>query len=781
MRTLSGDTLGHYRILEPLGSGGMGDVYRAEDLRLRRSVALKMLRGADGDEGALLAEARAASALNHPHIAVVYEIGQAPGEDGQPVDYIAMEYVEGTTLAGLAARGPIDLDTALDICEQIADALADAERHRIVHRDLKPANVMVTPAGRVKVLDFGIARRRAPARLGPDDPTHTSADAEVVSGFSGTIPYAAPEQMTGRAVDTRADLFSLGVIAYELVAGRRPFDGTAAQVLEAMLLAPAPALPNAAADPRLVELERLIGELLAPDRERRLASAAGLRRRFGSIRVAAAQADVTPGVSTLMVGGFTNISGGSDDDWVGTGLAETLTADASQLEGLTVLPRDRVAETLKTLRQETGEPDDRLFLRAARNLKARWIVSGAFQRAGDAIRVTATVIDGSAGQLVRSVKVDGTLGAIFDLQDRLVRELAAALRGAVSPVSVAPETEIVEAYEAFSRGLLNRRGETYDMLDRAVTLFERAIALDPSYARAHVELGVAYSAKADYLSMRELHLRGLTMLRRAVDLQPGSARAWRELGATLMTINQDDEGMAALRHALAIDPGDASVLASIARAHFINYARFAEAAEWYERAVTRNPDAGWYWLQLAHCAALMRDFPRGTDAAARAVELQEAFLSGREGLAIAGASIRAGHLAALQGRHDQAIDHFQREIDFLVRTDHPLRYRILVELNERLGASYGQLGDHRKAEAMFAIGLDSFERRVRLGADEPFSRYYAAAIHALRGDAEPALALLQRALTQQPAFTAARAAIEPEFDALRGDQRFHRMLQEKGA
>src|SRR4051812_9474591 len=305
MRTLSGDTLGHYKILEPLGSGGMGVVYRAEDLRLRRSVALKMLRPTGGGEPArLLAEARAASALNHPHIAVVYEIGEAPGDAGQAVDFIAMEYVEGTTLAALARRGAVDLDLALDICAQIADALAEAERHQIVHRDLKPSNVMLTPAGRVKVLDFGVASRRgAAAALGPDDPTQTAARAEVASGFSGTVPYAAPEQMTGRDVDTRADLFALGVIAYELVAGRRPFDGSnAAQVLETMLTAPAPVLPNATGDLRLVELERLIGELLAPDRERRLASAAGLRQRFSAILAApAATAGAPPPGSTLIV------------------------------------------------------------------------------------------------------------------------------------------------------------------------------------------------------------------------------------------------------------------------------------------------------------------------------------------------------------------------------------------------------------------------------------------------------------------------------------------------
>jgi serine/threonine protein kinase/tetratricopeptide (TPR) repeat protein len=778
---ITSDTLGHYRILGPLGSGGMGEVYRAEDLRLRRSVALKMLRGNDGDEGArLLAEARAASALNHPHIAVVYEIGQAPDDRG-PVDYIAMEFVDGTTLAELARRGPIDLDTALDIFEQIADALAEAERHGIVHRDLKPANVMVTPVGRVKVLDFGIARRRAPAAVGPDDATQTAERPDLAAGFMGTVPYAAPEQMTGRDVDTRADLFSLGVMVYELVTGRRPFDGgNAAQVLASMLTRPAPVFPGAATDPRLRDLEPLVGELLAADRDRRLATAAGLRQRFAAIRTATMSPDVSTAGSTLIVAGFTNISGGSDDDWLGTGLAETLTADAGQLEGLTVLPRDRVAEALKTLRQQTGESDERLFVRAARNLKARWVVSGAFQRAGDAIRVTASLTDVAAGQLVRSVKVDGSLASVFELQDRLVKELAGALRAAVSPASALPETEVVGAYEAFSRGLLNRRGETFEMLDRAVILFERAISLDPSYARAHIELGVAYSAKGDYLSMPELHQRGLATLRRAVDLQPGSARAWRELGATLLVVNQDEEGLAALRRALAIDPEDASIFGAIGRAHFINEARFAEAASWYERALARNPDAGWYWLQLSHCAALMRDFPRGERAAARAVELQEAFLSGREGLFIAGGAIRAGHLAALQGRHAQAIESFQREVDFLVRTEHPLRHRILVELNARLGAAYQQVGERKKAAAVFDVALEGFERRIRLGADDPFTRYYAAAVHALRGEPEPALALLERALVQQPAFTAARAAIEPEFAPLRSDARFQRMLQERG-
>jgi tetratricopeptide (TPR) repeat protein len=254
-------------------------------------------------------------------------------------------------------------------------------------------------------------------------------------------------------------------------------------------------------------------------------------------------------------------------------------------------------------------------------------------------------------------------------------------------------------------------------------------------------------------------------------------RGWRELGSTLIALGQLDEAMAALRHALALHPDDASALGSMGRALFVGYARFADAAAWFDRALEQNANGGWYSLQLSHCAALLREFDRGERAAALAVALQESFLSGRQGLFIAGGYMRSGHLAALQDRHAEAVEFFLREIDFLVRTDHPLRHRILVELNARLGASYQRLGDRSRARRLFEVALESFERRVRLGADDPFTRYYAAAVHALRGDAEPALAFLERALARQPVFTAARAAIEPEFEALRRDARFRRLLE----
>jgi tetratricopeptide (TPR) repeat protein len=212
------------------------------------------------------------------------------------------------------------------------------------------------------------------------------------------------------------------------------------------------------------------------------------------------------------------------------------------------------------------------------------------------------------------------------------------------------------------------------------------------------------------------------------------------------------------------------------RALFVGRGRFAEAATWYEKALALNPKAGWAALQLAHCAALLRDFPRGTAAVDRAVALQEEFLSGKEGILIVGAYMRRGHLLALQEQHAEAVQEFRREQDFVARVDHALRGRISIELNQRLGAAYLKLGETGRAEAAFAIALAGWEERLRMGADEPFTRYYAACVYALQGETEPALANLEKAAWARRAFVVERARIEPEFEGLRAESRFQALI-----
>ena len=250
------------------------------------------------------------------------------------------------------------------------------------------------------------------------------------------------------------------------------------------------------------------------------------------------------------------------------------------------------------------------------------------------------------------------------------------------------------------------------------------MALDPGYARAHMLLGAALDLKGDYLTTPELSERALVSLDRALALRPDSAEVWRYRGSALVTLNRDEEALAAFEGALALNPMDASAQSGIARVHFILRGDFARAVAGYERALALNPRAGWSALQLAHCATLLRDFPKAEAAARRAVELQQAFLSGRAGLAIVGAHMRLGHAFALQGRHREALDEYAQEVEFVRNVDHALRVRIFVELQQRIGEAHLRLGEAAGGRAALDLAVEAYERRMRTGADDPMTPYY---------------------------------------------------------
>lgn len=766
-----------YRIVEQLGTGGMGEVYLAEDLRLRRQVALKMLPPSRGDDAArarLLREARVASSLNHPNIAVIYEIDEVEGPQG-PTGFIAMEYVPGRTLAQHARGRSLSAAEILPLVRQVAEALAEAHDRGVVHRDVKSSNVMVTDSGRVKVLDFGLAKYTPPT--GEAASTWTRAPDEGV--LIGTVAYMSPEQALGRELDARTDVFSLGVVFHELLAGELPFPGAnAIQVIDAILHRDPPplALPGESLAP---ELRRVVGKMLAKDRADRHQTMRELVRDLDALERGPGRIAPTtpPAGNAVAVMTFTNITRDREDDWLGTGIAETVTADLKRVEGLPVVARERIWEVLRKLGGSAAVPDEALATRVGRELEARWVVGGGYQRLGDVVRVTARVTDVETGAVARTVKLDGRMGEVFDLQDRIVADLSEGLRLDLGHGSrAAAETPVVEAYEAFARGMLNLRLESYESLDRAVLFFERAVALDPRYAQAQVQLGSAYDIKAGYLALPELHERALACFRRAIDLAPDLVLAWKEMGSCLISLGREDEGIEAAQRALALDPADAAAHATLGRAYFVGKARFAEAAASYETALRLNPQAGWSALQLSHCLALMREFSRGEEVARRAAALQERMQSGKDGVVIVGAYMRLGHLAGLQGRHAEALGHFERELAFVDRVDHALRDRIRIELHQRIGASHLRLGGTAEAQAAFDVAVGCFDERVRLGADDPFTRFYVAGVYALRGEAEMALTGLARAAKMRRRFTIERARIEPEFDGLRNDRRFQDLL-----
>jgi TolB-like protein/Flp pilus assembly protein TadD len=772
-----GSTILHYRLLERLGQGGMGEVFLSEDTRLHRPVALKLLRqrkGFEGEERArVLREARAASALNHPNIAVIYDVQESDTPQG-PMFLLAMEYVPGKTLSALAAEGELSLDDILDLIGQAADALAEAHARGVVHRDLKPSNLMVAD-GRLKVLDFGLAQMQP--RLSADATTWTRDGAHAGDGaFAGTPHYMSPEQALGGVLGARSDIFSLGVVFYELLAGKRPFEGeTFLQVADAILHRDPPLLPARFSDPRMGDVERLLGRMLAKSESARPRDLKEVRAEITRLRARIPGAAAS-GTLTVAVAGFANITRQAEDEWLGTGLAETVTAALQEIEGLEVWGRERLRETLRQLGVEASEvgPEDAVQLGSLTG--ARWVLAGGFQRIAEQVRVTARVVEVETGNVLRAVKMDGRLDAIFELQDRIVKEVASGMRRSVTAAHEGDETHVVAAYEALSKGLLNLRADSYESLDRAILFFEHALRLDPDYVRAQVELGAAYGQKGEYLAAPELIQRAISILRRVLEVRPRIPRAWRELGGAQIALGRMDDGLESLQRGLALSPDDPRILAGMARGYFIGKADFPRAAELFAQSVERNPQAGWYHMQLAHCLALLRDLPRGEAAARRAIELQEAFLSGQQGVQLVGAHMRLGHVLSLAERHREASEAFTHEREFIERMDHALRSRVRIELHMRLGASLLGLGQAAAAEDVFTTGLDAFGSRLALGVDEPFTRYYAAGIHALRGQVDEALGLLEQVIEQRPAFMLARCRIEPEWDRLRGDRRFERLM-----
>ena len=779
-----GEILGRYRIDARLGAGGMGEVWRAEDMRLRRPVALKVLHGAPSAEESarLLREARLASQLSHPGIAVIYEIDEVE-RDGRAVPFIAMEYVEGRTLAERIAEGPLAAAEALDVATQVASALEAAHARGVVHRDVKPGNVIVDAAGRVKVLDFGLAAWRAPRGFsgetwsaGPAGPTQSIPGAVV-----GTVAYMSPEQARGGDVDARTDVFSLGVLLWETLAGRRPFEGAnAVEILDRVLHADPPPLSRASAGIP-PGLESVIGRMLEKDRERRYATMRDARVDLEAVARGAARTTSgapAPGAAATSANAvavivFANVTKSPEDDWLGTGIMETVTADLKDVPGLAVIGCERICEVEKRLTGHASRGESELAVRLGREVGARWVVTGGFQRLGDRLRITARATEVESGEILTTVKVDGAMADLFDLQDRIVKQLADGLHVVTKNASGGGEaTHVVDAYEAFAKGLVNLRAESRESVDRAILFFERAVALDPNYGRAWIELGAAYDTKASYLAMPELLERAVQAFERGLAIEPRLPRAWRELGATLVSLGREERGFEAIRRALELDPEDGSAHASLGRAYFIGRGQFAQAAACFERALQRNPQGGWYALQLAHVAALLRDFPLADRAARQAIELQERGLSGREGVLIVGAYMRLGVVRALEGRFEEAVEEFRRELAFLRRVDHALKERAVVELHVHLGSALLALERADEGRQALRLALDAFEERLRMGADEPFTRYYVAAAWTLLGEKERALDALERAASQRHAYTVERARIDPDFASLQSEDRF---------
>ncbi len=727
-----GRTLSHYHIVESLGSGGMGAVFRANDTLLGRPVALKFPHRHLVEDPAVrerfLREARAASVLDHPNIVVLYDVCEVEGEV-----FLAMQCVEGGSLQVRLRSGALPLAEALAVGRAVADALAHAHGRGVVHRDVKPENILLDARGLVKVVDFGVALLPGESRV-----TQTGA---VV----GTVGYLAPEVLQGRTADARADLYALGAVLYEMCAGVAPFGGEHPEAIlyQAVHAEPAP-LPAALP----VGLRTLIGALLAKDPARRPANAVEVADRLLDLmqgRTAAAPA--APLARSIAVLGFENLTGNPEDDYFCAGITEDLLTDLLKIPDLQVASRSLVAPL-------RAKPLD--ARQAGRDLGVATLLQGSVRRAGGRVRVTSQLVRAESGYQMWAERYDRSLEDVFEVQEDISRQISAALRLVLEPEGPAHagrRTRSPRAYDLRLQALaLFRRFEEGDMR-RAIALLEEAVREDPRYALGLAELAecrVQMVCKNWDLDPRWLE-EAERDARRALELAPLLPEGHRAVGHVWNHRRQMTRALRDFHRAVELDPRYCAGLTGLAT-NYLYLGDVSRAEVYARRAVEVDPQDPRGPLTLAH--VLLR---QGRIAEARETAARE--------------------LSREPGR-----THRQSLLEVLVRC-HGWQGR-RAELEALLDEAALQLSDARgrviRGLALCYLGrLDEAREALRPLAEEPTQDGMAlvsqACVHVLLGEREAALAALERAAAID-VVDLHELRTDPQLSTLQGEPRFERLF-----
>jgi TolB-like protein/Flp pilus assembly protein TadD len=779
-----GRTVGHYRILATLGGGGMGVVYEAEDIHLGRHVAVKFLPDEMGTDPEALArferEARSASALNNPHICTIHDIGE---QDGKP--FIVMELMRGESLKIAIAGKPLPAARVVELGVQIADALEAAHAAGMVHRDIKPANIFVTDHGEAKLLDFGLAKLVS-ARGGPDwGETFAQPEQLTMPGTTmGTVEYMSPEQAWGSDVDARADLFSFGVVLYEMATGRPPFsDKSAIRTVDSILhrKAEAPARLNPEVPS---ELERIIARAMEKDRTRRYQSASQIKadlRRLLSDTASIETARARRSRRTLLAGAggvvmllailavllaghdllggrpkarsaaepaqsiavlpFVDMSARKDQEYFADGLAEEL------LNALAQIPQLRVAARSSSF-QFKGENEDLRVV--GRKLDVAAILEGSVRMEGRHVRVSAELVNAASGFTLWSHTYDRQLDDIFAVQDDIARSVSSALKVKLlgsSETPAAPSGHAGQAYELYLQGRYFAGRRTPEDLERAIGYYEQVLKLDPRYALAWVGLADVHSAQADLgaAPVDEAYAKAREEVNKALALDPDLAAAHAALGWIRVSHDWDWAGAdSAYKRALELEPGNASVIRRAA-ALAGTLGRFDEAIDLDRRGIKLDPlsvsaenNLGMHELyagRLDEAAAAFR----------RALELNPDFGSAHAFLGRV--ELRLGHAAA-------ALQEMEREKDPFWRL-------------YGLALAYHALGERQKADA--ALG-------ELVQKDQNDAAFQIAEVCAFRGEVDKAFAWLDRAYAQRDGgFNEMKG--DPLLGSLESDPRYAALLE----